>query len=102
MPIGRIGCRFRQGAESEAAMRLRDLLEIPALELELVSGTDEQVDRSLRWVCTTDLLDPGRYLSGGELVISGLMWRREPEDSERFVAHVSAAGAAALAAGTAG
>jgi hypothetical protein len=83
-------------------VRLRDLLEIPALELELLSGTDEQVDRSLRWVCTTDLLDPGRYLSGGELVISGLSWRRDPEDSERFVAHITAAGASALAVGTAG
>ena len=83
-------------------MRLRDLLDKPELGLELMSGTDEQIDRSLRWVCTTDLLDPGRYLSGGELVISGLLWRREPEDSERFVANITAAGASALAVGTAG
>ena len=47
-------------------------------------GTEEQLDRPLRWVCTTDLLDPARYLSGGELVISGLLWRRGPEDSARF------------------
>ena len=83
-------------------MRLRDLLDKPELGLELMSGTDEQIDRSLRWVCTTDLLDPGRYLSGGELVISGMLWRREPEDSERFVANITAAGASALAVGTAG
>jgi Purine catabolism regulatory protein-like family/PucR C-terminal helix-turn-helix domain/GGDEF-like domain len=83
-------------------MRLRDLLDIPALGLELVYGTEEQLDRSLRWVCTTDLLDPGRYLSGGELVISGLLWRRDAEDSERFLSHITAAGAAALAVGTAG
>jgi hypothetical protein len=26
---------------------------------------------------TTDLRDPSRYLSGGELVLSGLAWRRD-------------------------
>jgi hypothetical protein len=83
-------------------VQLRDLLAIQSLELELVVGTDEQLDRGLGWVCTTDLLDPGRYLSGGELVISGMLWRRAPADSERFVANVVAAGAAALAVGNAG
>jgi hypothetical protein len=83
-------------------MRLRDLLDMSDLGLELLYGTEEHLDRSLRWVCTTDLLDPSRYLSGGELVISGLMWRRDAEDSERFVTHVTTAGAAALATGTAG
>jgi purine catabolism regulatory family protein/PucR-like helix-turn-helix protein/diguanylate cyclase with GGDEF domain len=83
-------------------MRLRDLLDIPSLGLELLWGTEEQLDRSLRWVCTTDLLDPGRYLSGGELVISGLLWRHHGADSERFLNNISAAGAAALAVGTAG
>jgi hypothetical protein len=83
-------------------MRLRDLLDISALELELLYGTEEQLDRSLRWVCTTDLLDPGRYLSGGELVISGLLWWRDAEDSEIFLNHITAAGATALAVGTAG
>ena len=83
-------------------MRLRDLLEVPALGLQLLSGTDEQLDRALRWVCTTDLLDPSRYLSGGELVISGMLWRQEPADSERFVANITASAAAALAVGNAG
>ncbi len=83
-------------------MRLRELLSVPALGLELLSGTDEQLDRALRWVCTTDLLDPSRYLSGGELVISGMLWRQEPADSERFVANITAAGAAGLAVGNAG
>ncbi len=83
-------------------MRLRDLLDLDVLRLELLSGTDEQAERALRWVCTTDLLDPGRYLSGGELVISGMLWRRAPEDSEAFVDNITAAGASALAVGNAG
>jgi hypothetical protein len=52
-------------------------------------------------VYTTDLLDPRRYLNGGEIVLTGLMWRRRPADSEAFVAAVTAAGAMALAAGDA-
>jgi DNA-binding PucR family transcriptional regulator len=84
-------------------MLLRDLLAHPALGLRLLhAGSDpDALDRPVRWVYTTDLIDPARYLSGGELVISGLVWRREPADSERFVAAVAGAGAAALAAGEA-
>ncbi|TQM45938.1 PucR family transcriptional regulator [Pseudonocardia cypriaca] len=84
-------------------MQLRDLLAHPALGLRLLhagSGPDA-IDRPVRWVYTTDLIDPARYLSGGELVISGLVWRRKPADSERFVAAVAGAGAVALAAGEA-
>lgn len=50
---------------------------------------------------TTDLLQPSRYLSGGELVISGMVWRRSPEDSETFVESLAEGGATALAAGAA-
>lgn len=82
-------------------MRLRDLLEVPSLRLRRITGDDDDWARSIRWAYTTDLPDPGRYLSGGELVVTGLMWRREPADSERFVAAVSAAGAVGLAAGDA-
>jgi hypothetical protein len=82
-------------------MLLRELLAIPELELRLLHGDDAALERPVRWVYTTDLIDPGRYLSGGELVISGLVWRHEPRDSERFVSAVAAAGAAALAAGAA-
>ncbi|MEU5429649.1 PucR family transcriptional regulator ligand-binding domain-containing protein [Streptomyces olivoreticuli] len=81
-------------------MRLRALLETETLGLRLLGGEDE-LDRSVRGVMTTDLRDPSRYLSGGELVLTGLAWRREPEDSERFVRILSAAGVAGLAAGEA-
>ncbi|MFF4529767.1 PucR family transcriptional regulator [Streptomyces sp. NPDC001407] len=81
-------------------MRLRALLETEALGLRLLGGEDE-LDRSVRGVMTTDLRDPSRYLSGGELVLTGLAWRREPEDSERFVRILSSAGVAGLAAGEA-
>lgn len=81
-------------------MRLRALLETDALGLRLLGGEDE-LDRAVRGVMTTDLRDPSRYLSGGELVLTGLAWRREPDDSERFVRVLAAAGVAGLAAGEA-
>ncbi|WP_433327151.1 PucR family transcriptional regulator [Spirillospora sp. CA-294931] len=78
-------------------MRLRSLLAMRELGLELVHGKDE-LDRPIRWVVTTDLLDPGRYLGGGELVLTGLVWRSEPADSEVFARALAKAGVSALAA----
>jgi hypothetical protein len=82
-------------------VRLSELLGVPSLRLRRIAGEDEAWARPIRWVYTTDLPDPGRYLSGGELVVTGLMWRRGPADSERFVAAVARAGAVGLAAGDA-
>jgi purine catabolism regulatory family protein/PucR-like helix-turn-helix protein/diguanylate cyclase with GGDEF domain len=81
-------------------MRLRALLDTDALGLRLLGGEDE-LDRTVRGVMTTDLKDPSRYLSGGELVLTGLAWRREAADSEPFVRTLVGAGVAALAAGEA-
>ncbi|MFJ2029133.1 PucR family transcriptional regulator [Streptosporangium sp. NPDC087985] len=81
-------------------MRIRDLVGIAELGLTLLAG-EEHLDRDFTGVQVTDLPDPGRYLSGGELVLSGLMWRNGPEDSERFVGRLVEAGVAALGAGSA-
>ncbi|MFE9674826.1 PucR family transcriptional regulator [Streptomyces sp. NPDC006259] len=81
-------------------MRLRALLDTDALGLRLLGGQDE-LDRTVRGVMTTDLRDPSRYLSGGELVLTGLAWRRDAADSEPFVRLLAQAGVAALAAGEA-
>ncbi|NYI08340.1 PucR family transcriptional regulator ligand-binding domain-containing protein [Allostreptomyces psammosilenae] len=81
-------------------MRLAALLEEPALQLRLVVGAEE-LDRAVRSVMVTDLRNPGRYLRGGELVLSGLRWHSAPEDSEEFVRILAECGVAALAAGEA-
>ena len=81
-------------------MLLRGLAEAPDLRLRVLVGEDA-LDRKVDGVFTTDLLDPRRYLAGGEIVLTGLMWRRGPADSESFVTAVTAAGAVALAAGDA-
>lgn len=79
-------------------MRLRSLLQMPELGLTLVSGR-HHLDREIRWVVPTDMHDPRRYLSGGELVLTGLMWRRAETDSDTFVRNLIAAGVTALGAG---
>ncbi|MFD4788593.1 PucR family transcriptional regulator [Streptomyces sp. NPDC058459] len=81
-------------------MRLRALLDTDALGLRLLGGEDE-LDRTVRGVMTTDLRDPSRYLSGGEVVLTGLAWRRDAADSEPFVRLLAQAGVTALAAGEA-
>ncbi|MEU9107971.1 PucR family transcriptional regulator ligand-binding domain-containing protein [Streptomyces xanthophaeus] len=81
-------------------MRLRALLETEALGLRLLGG-EEELDRTVRGVMTTDLRDPSRYLAGGELVLTGLAWRRNSADSEPFVRILASAGVAGLAAGEA-
>ncbi|MFI0411445.1 PucR family transcriptional regulator [Actinomadura sp. 3N508] len=80
-------------------MKLRALLAMPELRLEVVVGDDAGLDRPIRWVVTTDLLYPGRYLRGRELVLTGLVWRSGPADSETFVRALADAGVSGLAAG---
>ncbi|MCU1646199.1 MAG: PucR family transcriptional regulator [Nocardia sp.] len=81
-------------------MRLRSLLALSDTGLELVTGEDE-LDRFVRWVVTTDMLDPSRYLSGGELVLTGLQWWTSAADSDVFISALARARVAAVAAGDA-
>jgi hypothetical protein len=79
---------------------LRDLLDISELRLVLRTGA-EATGRPIRWVYTTELVLPGRYLTGNELVLTGLMWRKGHEDPEGFVSTLVDAGVSALGVGTA-
>lgn len=81
-------------------MQISELLAVKRLHLRFLAGA-EHAHRDIRWAYTTDLLEPARYLRGGELVLTGMMWRTRPEDSEVFVASVAGAGALAIGAGTA-
>gem|GEM_PF-62949 len=82
-------------------MRIEALLAPGAPVLRLLTDAGTGLDREITGVVTTDLRDPGRYLRGGELVLTGMLWRGGPEDSERFVRSLAEAGAVALAAGEA-
>jgi Purine catabolism regulatory protein-like family/PucR C-terminal helix-turn-helix domain/GGDEF-like domain len=81
-------------------LRVRDLLDVPGLGLRLLTDVSG-VDRVIRHVYTTDLPDPSRYLTLGDLVLTGMIWCREPGDADRFVRALARAGAGVLGAGEA-
>ena len=81
-------------------MRVRDLLGVPGLGLRLLTDVTG-LDRAIKHVYTTDLPDPGRYLTPGDLVLTGMMWCREPGDADRFVTVLARAGTVVLGAGEA-
>jgi hypothetical protein len=81
-------------------VRVRDLLDVPGLGLRLLTDVSG-VDRVIRHVYTTDLPDPSRYLTQGDLVLTGMIWCREPGDADLFVRALARAGAGVLGAGEA-
>ena len=81
-------------------MRVRDLLDVSGLGLRLLTDV-AGADRVITHVFTTDLPDPSRYLTPGDLVLTGMIWCREPGDADRFVRTLVDAGAWALGAGEA-
>ncbi|WP_345712745.1 PucR family transcriptional regulator ligand-binding domain-containing protein, partial [Kineococcus glutinatus] len=80
-------------------MRVLDLLEVAELGLRVLHGGPAELARTVSGACTVDLLEPGRYVEPEQLVLTGLVWRRDPADSETFLAAAAAAGASAVAAG---
>ena len=64
-------------------MRVRELLDVADLGLRLLTDV-AGMDRAIRHVYTTDLPDPSRYLTPGDLVLTGLIWCREPGDADRW------------------
>ena len=81
-------------------MRVRELLDVPDLGLRLLTDV-AGMNRAILRVYTTDLPDPSRYLTQGDLVLTGLIWCRTPGDADRFVSALARAGVAALGAGEA-
>lgn len=82
-------------------MLLSELLDAPELGLRLLHLAEDALERPVGRLVTTDLLEPGRYLSGGELVLTGLVWRRSDADSETFVTSMAKRGATTILAGKA-
>jgi hypothetical protein len=76
------------------------LLDVPGLGLRLLTDVSG-VDRVIGRVYTTDLPDPSRYLTPGDLVLTGMIWCREPGDADRFVRALARAEVGALGAGEA-
>ncbi|CAM3708465.1 helix-turn-helix domain-containing protein [Tsukamurella strandjordii] len=81
-------------------MRLGELIDIPEFRLRLLVDPGEARAVELGRVFTTDQPVPERYLSGGELVLTGLLFHSgDAAESEQFVRSVAAGGAVAIGAG---
>ena len=83
------------------APTLRAVLTLPRLDLRLVEradGSPDDVDRSVRWVAVSELLDPTPYLSGGELLLTTGM-RLTDDDWSSYTARLAAAGVTAIGLG---
>ena len=61
---------------------VKDLLDVPLLELRLVAG-EAGADRAIRWAHTSELSDPTRWLSGGELLLTTGMGAAGPPAAQR-------------------
>ena len=83
------------------AMRLDDLVAAPGLGIRVLHGDEDDLARPLGWIYTTDLPDPSRYLTAGQTLMTGMMWRADEADSEPFVRRLVESGAAALIVGDA-
>lgn len=81
-------------------MLISDLLAVPRLGLRVLAG-EADTDRPILSVYTTDLPRPDRFLGGGELVLTGMVWHGGPDTSETFVRTLAEAEVGALGAGTA-
>ncbi|MFF4318187.1 PucR family transcriptional regulator ligand-binding domain-containing protein [Streptomyces sp. NPDC001568] len=90
-------------------MQLRDVISSRLLRLvdDGRGGRDgrdggDALDRPVHRTVTIDLPDPRRFVSPGDLVLTGLIWlRQDPERTDAFVRILVEAGAAALGAGEA-
>jgi purine catabolism regulator len=48
---------------------IRDILTVPGMPLRVLAG-EEHLDRSVRWVHSSELEDPTPWLKGGELILT--------------------------------
>ncbi|NUR79401.1 MAG: hypothetical protein HOQ21_03005, partial [Dermatophilaceae bacterium] len=48
---------------------MSDLVAVPALQLRVTAGGSTP-STALRWVATSELVDPTPYLEGGELLLT--------------------------------
>lgn len=83
------------------ALTVRELLALPVLDRarpEVVTGTAGQLDRTVRWVHTSEIYDISPLLKGGEVLLTtglGLVAAGD-EAVERYVASLARTGVVAL------
>jgi len=80
-------------------LTVEDLLAMPGLGLSAVAGRGG-LHRSIRWAHTSELADPSRWLSGGELLLTtGLGLKTSPSSQRAYLKRLVEAGLAGLGFG---
>ena len=80
-------------------LTVEDLLALPGLGLSVVAGRGG-LDRPIRWAHTSELTDPTRWLSGGELLLTtGLGLKGSPNLQRAYLKRLVDAGLAGLGVG---
>ncbi len=100
-PAARGGGRERGAARDTDGMSvlLSDLVARPELQLTVVTG-QERLDRPVHAAHVSELVRPGPWLHGGELLMTiGLVLPMTERACREYVADVAAAGTSALALG---
>jgi purine catabolism regulator len=78
------------------ALTVRDLVRIPALRTRVVAGA-QGMDRLVTWAHVSELPDIGKWLRGGELVMTvGMGFPVDAEAQEQYLRHLERAGAQAV------
>ncbi|MEV6097793.1 helix-turn-helix domain-containing protein [Nocardia sp. NPDC051981] len=80
---------------------MRDILDAPQLRMRLLHGDAGELDRPVARVCATDMPDPRPFVTPGALVCTGLVWRQQATDADRYVGLLAAAGVVGVVAGQA-
>lgn len=84
------------------AISIGQLLAEPTLGLTVVEpGGPNGLDRVVRWVAPTELIDPSPFLRGGELLLTTGSFLSDPSDPlwERYVERLKSSGIAAIGFG---
>jgi PucR family transcriptional regulator, purine catabolism regulatory protein len=81
------------------AITVGELADIPHLGLEVLAG-EAGVQRTISWTHTSDLPEPWRWITGGELLMTnGLSFPKAATDQELFAEKLNDMGVSGLAIG---
>jgi hypothetical protein len=78
---------------------VRDLLADPGLGLSVVAAEPDALDRPVTAAYITDLPDPSRFLSTGDVVLTSGLWLDRPDGAATFLGALAQQNVAALIIG---
>jgi hypothetical protein len=80
-------------------VRVLDLLERTELGLSVAWAEPAMLEREVKGAYIIDLPRPGRFLSEGDLVLTGAQWATGPDSADVFVSELAAKDVAVLVVG---